>query len=165
MESSKPRQEVCKSAGFLRKGIRKTKALLPLAILNSMSQEPKSRIHLLYSMDHRGKISKATVHLTPRISRLRAGPFPPLTLGLLTLQRGDPSEQRRLQPELSACGGCQHLLFCLGRVVSLRRQILTTYAASKKSQPSIVMYAESSVWSLLRYWKDGILGSKVLNYM
>ena len=46
---------------------------------------------------------------------LRAEPFPPLTLGLLTLRSGGPSEQRRWQPELRMC---QPLLFYLGRVGS-----------------------------------------------
>jgi hypothetical protein len=42
---------------------------------------------------------------------LRAEPFPPLTLGLLTLRGGGPSEQRRWQPELRMC---QPLLVLLG---------------------------------------------------
>jgi len=72
---------------------------------------------------------------------LRAEPFPPLTLGLLSLGGGGPSEQRRWQPELRMC---QPLLFYLGEVVSFRRQRLATYAASGISQPSSPICAEVS---------------------
>ena len=73
---------------------------------------------------------------------LRAESFPPLTLGLLILQDGGPSEPRRWQPELSAYGGCQPWLFNLGRVVFLKRQRLATYAASGISQSSSYIWAE-----------------------
>jgi len=64
---------------------------------------------------------------------LRAESFPPLTPGLLPLQGRGPLKQRQWQPELRMF---QPLLFSLGRVVSLRRQRLATYAASGISQPS-----------------------------
>ena len=61
------------------------------------------------------KLPKAPIDFAPQLL-LRAEPFPPLTLGLLLLQGGGPSEQRRWQPERRMC---QPLLFRLGRVVSL----------------------------------------------
>ena len=70
---------------------------------------------------------------------LRAEAFPPLTLVLLLLQGRGPLELRRWQTELQMC---QPLLFYLGRVVSLRRQRLATYAASGISQPSSPMHAD-----------------------
>ena len=66
------------------------------------------------------------MHFAPQLL-LRAESFPPLTLCLLVLRSGGPSEQRRWQPELQMC---QPLLFYLDRGVFFRRQRLATYAAA-----------------------------------
>ena len=86
------------------------------------------------------ELMNTPIHFAPQ-QLSRAEPFPPLTLGLLTLRGGGPSEQRQWQPELRMC---QPLLFYLAAVISFRRQRLVTYAAPGISQPSSSIYEELS---------------------
>ena len=80
------------------------------------------------------------MHFAPQ-HLLRAESFPSLTFGLLTLRGGGSSERRQWQPELRMR---QSLLCYVGKVVSLRRQRLATYAALGISQLSSATYAELS---------------------